>query len=71
MVTGANVSGMTGPELRKDREAVGVSQEALATVLGVTRPYISQIENRLRVTDSLRRRYLRALADAQPREPAA
>ena len=70
MVTGANVSGMTGPELRKDREAVGVSQEALATVLGVTRPYISQIENRLRVTDSLRRRYLRALADAQPRNAA-
>jgi transcriptional regulator with XRE-family HTH domain len=61
---------MTGPDLRRDREAAGVSQDALATSLGVTRPYISQIENRLRVTDTLRRRYLRALADCQPRNVA-
>jgi transcriptional regulator with XRE-family HTH domain len=61
---------MTGPELRKDRETAGISQEALAAALGVTRPYISQIENRLRVTDALRRRYLRALAEAQPRSVA-
>jgi transcriptional regulator with XRE-family HTH domain len=39
---------MTGPDLRRDREAAGVSQEALAAALGVTRPYISQIENRMR-----------------------
>jgi transcriptional regulator with XRE-family HTH domain len=61
---------MTGPDLRRGREAAGVSQDALATALGVTRPYISQIENRLRVTDALRRRYLRALAEAQPRNAA-
>jgi transcriptional regulator with XRE-family HTH domain len=61
---------MTGPELRKDRELAGISQEALAVSLGVTRPYISQIENRLRITDALRRRYLRALAECQPRNAA-
>jgi transcriptional regulator with XRE-family HTH domain len=61
---------MTGPDLRRDREAAGISQEALAAALGVTRPYISQIENRLRVTDALRRRYLRALADCEPKRAA-
>ena len=70
MLTAANVSGMTGPELRQDREIAGVSQEALARALGVTRPRISQIENQMRVTDALRRRYLRALAEAQPRNAA-
>jgi transcriptional regulator with XRE-family HTH domain len=61
---------MTGPELRQDREAAEVSQAALARALGITRPRISQIENQLRVTDALRRRYLRALAECQSRDAA-
>lgn len=47
-----------------------MSQAALARALGITRPRISQIENQLRVTDALRRRYLRALAECQSRDAA-
>lgn len=56
---------MNGTELRQAREAHGVSQERLAEVMGVGRSYVSQIENRVRLTDRLRERYLAALAAAK------
>jgi transcriptional regulator with XRE-family HTH domain len=52
---------MQGIELRRTREAQGVSQERLAEAMGVGRSYISQVENRVRVTERLRDRYLAAL----------
>ena len=56
---------MNGLQLRQAREAAGVSQERLAAVMGVGRSYVSQIENRLHLTDSLVVRYLTALATAK------
>ena len=58
---------MNGIELRQAREAHGISQERLAEVMGVGRSYVSQIENRVRLTDRLRERYLAALAAAKGR----
>lgn len=58
---------MNGPEIRAIREAAGVSQERLASLMGVGRSYVSQIENRARITDRLRVRYMAALDAAQRR----
>ena len=55
---------MQGIELRTAREAARVSQERLAAEMGVGRSYVSQIENRVRLTQRLRDRYLEALARA-------
>lgn len=52
---------MNGSQLRQEREASGVSQERLAEAMGVNRSYVSQIENRYRITDALVARYLAAL----------
>lgn len=53
---------MSGPELRQYREAAGVSQEALATEMGYAHhSSISHIENRVRVTEVLQRRYVQAV----------
>lgn len=39
---------MLGPELRRAREAAGLSQEALAFAAGLSRPYVSQLERDLK-----------------------
>jgi transcriptional regulator with XRE-family HTH domain len=39
---------MLGEELRKTREAIGLTQEQLSFQAGLSRPYISQLERDLK-----------------------
>lgn len=45
---GGYARAMLGPELRRAREAAGLTQEELAFRAGLSRPYISQLERDLK-----------------------
>ena len=55
----------TGPDLREEREALGVKIIAVAAAMGVSRNTITRLESRPAVSPGKARRYLRALAEAQ------
>lgn len=60
----ANAARYDGPELKRLRTNAGISQKTLADILGVTQPYISQIERgKGKIPDGLRADYLAMFGD--------
>lgn len=53
---------ISGQELRALREGLGATQEELAQEMGVPRPRVSEIENKLRVRDARAAQYEAAIA---------
>lgn len=62
---------LSGADLRDAREAVGLTQEAVAQALGLSRQTIVSWEQRARVVAPKADRYLRVVSDfASPRSAA-
>ncbi len=59
-----------GWEIRARREAVGLSQEELAELIGIRQPYLSRIEcgDVARIAPRLARDIERALAEAEKKK---
>lgn len=66
---------VTGMTLKLERVAQSVKQTDLAAKMGVSRPYLSALENRYAVDPEVAQRYRTALASfpslATPAEPAS
>ena len=61
MASMLNMTGITGRELRRRREAAGVKQWEVASVMRVASSRVSQIEALAKVTQETSERYLVAL----------
>jgi len=62
---------MTGPDLRKQRNAQSIKASALAAKMGVGRTRIPQIEAQAVVSEEILSRYLQALVELAAERKAA